>query len=95
MSSIIDSLFSSDFQFAPNWKLEDEYASILNIVSQAEDAVKKMLSPKQWALVSDYTGQIQNLHALNDLSQFRRGFILGAKIMLEVVSIDMDTAENS
>lgn len=91
MSGILDSLFGINLQFTPNRGLEEEYASALNDVLRAEDAVEEKLSLAQWTSVKSYLEQIHKLQLLDCRLQFERGFLLGVDIMREVMSRDLES----
>lgn len=86
MNDILDILFQSDLSFVQDEKSEEEYSKFLDDVIQAESAVKAKLSQSQWNLVNTYLETIQRLHPLEYQAQFERGFLIGGKLIIEMIS---------
>ncbi|MBE6558557.1 MAG: hypothetical protein E7661_06065 [Ruminococcaceae bacterium] len=56
-------------------------------VSRAEEVLRNRLTEEQIKLFEKYLDQIADLHALRELSAFKKGFALGMQLTAEGMSI--------
>ena len=71
-----------------NFKEDSVYAKLLTEVTERQDKLIETLSPEQKALF-DTTSQAEiDLSVENDQDLFVKGFVLGAQMMLEILTAD-------
>ena len=67
---------------------ESEYAQILTEVTMRQEAMLKSLSPEQKDLYDAFNESTIDLSAVNDQDVFVKGFVLGAQLMMDILTAD-------
>ena len=71
-----------------NFKKDSVYAKLLTEVTARQDKLIETLSPEQKALFDAASQAEIDLSVENDHDLFVKGFVLGAQIMLEILTAD-------
>ena len=86
MDEILTELFHCDLYFVPGRSGDERYASALDEVEAAERTLRKALSPEHQMLMRDYQEKALRYQHEDCCLEFRRGFLLGAQLMLAAVA---------
>ena len=73
---------------ARNFKKDTVYAKLLSEVAERQDKLIATLSPEQKELFDLANEATINLSVESDCDLFVKGFILGAQMMLEILTAD-------
>ena len=68
------------------FKQNSQYGRAIKELTDSEEKLDDMLSKEQKALLDDYRDAQQELMVITDCETFIRGFQIGAKIMLDVLT---------
>ena len=68
------------------FKQNSQYGRAIKELTDSEEKLDAMLSKEQKALLDDYRDAQQELMVITDCETFIRGFQIGAKIMLDVLT---------
>ncbi len=71
-----------------NYKKDSVYANLLETVTTRQDQLLETLSPEQKALFDAASQAEIDLSLENDHDLFVKGFVLGAQMMLEILTAD-------
>ena len=71
-----------------NFKKDGVYAKLLDEVNARQDKLIETLSPEQKALFNEASQAEIDLSIENDHDLFIKGFVLGAQMMLEILTAD-------
>ena len=71
-----------------NFKQDSVYAKLLAVVTARQDRLIETMSPEQKELYDAANEATIDLSVENDQDLFVKGFILGAQLMLEILSAD-------
>lgn len=86
MDTILDWLFQCDLDVSPSEKRKQQCSTALNVVLQAEEAVKRELPQDHLSLMTDYLESLWQYHSLEGQLQFERGFLYGCRLMIAILS---------
>ena len=90
--SMLNYLFESELEFPWSWKEEARYGDDTETVRQLKKRMEDALSEDQRSLWDEYHSMGQRLHELECRKEFERGFVLGAKLLMEVAERAEDVA---
>ena len=90
--SILNYLFEMELEFPWSWKEEARYGDDAETVRQLTRRVEDVLSEDQRSIWDEYHSMGQRLHELECRKEFERGFVLGAKLLMEVAERAEDVA---
>ena len=90
--SILNYLFESELEFPWDWKKEARYGEDTETIRQLKVRVEDALSEDQRSFWDEYHNKGQRLHNLECRKEFERGFVLGVKLLMEVVGRAEDAA---
>ena len=68
------------------FKQNSQYGRAIKILTESEEKLDATLSKEQKSLLNDYRYAQQELMVITDCETFVRGFQIGAKIMLDVLT---------
>lgn len=68
------------------FKQNSQYARVKKALTEYEEKLDATLSKEQKSLLNDYRDIQQDLMVITDCETFIRGFQIGAKIMLDVLT---------
>ena len=68
------------------FKQNSQYSRAIKELTECEEKLDATLSKEQKALLDDYRNKQQHLMVITDCETFIRGFQIGAKIMLDVLT---------
>ena len=71
-----------------NFKKDSVYAKLLDEVTERQDKLIETLSPEQKALFDEASQAEIDLSVESDHDLFVKGFVLGAQMMLEILTSD-------
>ena len=71
-----------------NFKQDSKYARLLAEVTARQDRLIETLSPEQKELFDQANEATIDLSVENDQDLFVKGFVLGAQLMLEILTAD-------
>ena len=71
-----------------NFKKDSVYANLLETVTERQEKLIETLSPEQKALFDDASQAEIDLSVENDQDLFVKGFVLGAQMMIEILTVD-------
>ena len=72
----------------PNFKKDNVYAKLLTEVIERQERLIETLSSEQKALFDEASQAEIDLSTENDQDLFVKGFVLGAQMMLEILTAD-------
>ena len=78
-------LFETEQEFPWSWKAEIQYGDDAEGVRQLKKQLEALLSEEQIHLWEKYHAKGLQLHHLECRKDFERGFVLGVKLLMEVV----------
>ena len=84
--SVLKFLFETELDFPWSWKAELQYGNDAEEVRQLEKQMESLLSEEQMHLWEEYHTKELQLHHLECRKDFARGFVLGAKLLMEVAA---------
>ena len=84
--SVLKFLFETELDFPWSWKAELQYGNDAEEVRQLEKQMESLLSEEQKHLWEEYHTKELQLHHLECRKDFERGFVLGAKLLMEVAA---------
>ena len=84
--SVLKLLFETELDFPWSWKAELQYGNDAEEVRQLEKQMESLLSEEQMHLWEEYHTKELQLHHLECRKDFERGFVLGAKLLMEVAA---------
>ena len=84
--SVLKFLFETELDFPWSWKAELQYGNDAEEVRQLEKQMEALLSEEQMHLWEEYHTKELQLHHLECRKDFERGFVLGAKLLMEVAA---------
>lgn len=90
--SVLNYLFKSELEFPWSWKEEARYGDDTETVRQLKKRMEDALSEDQRSFWDEYHSMGQRLHELECRKEFERGFVLGAKLLMEVAERAEDAA---
>lgn len=90
--SILNYLFESELEFPWSWKEEARYGDDTETVRQLKKRVEQTLTEEQRNLWSQYIDKGVQFYDLECRKEFERGFVLGAKLLIEVIGRAEDAA---
>lgn len=90
--SMLNYLFESELEFPWSWKEEARYGDDTETVHQLKKRMEGALSEDQRSLWDEYHNKGQRFHGLECRKEFERGFVLGVKLLIEVVGRAEDAA---
>lgn len=67
-------------------KQNSQYSRVIKALTECEEKLDATLSKEQKSLLNDYRDAQQELMVTTDCEAFIRGFQIGAKIMLDVLT---------
>ena len=86
MKSLIDEIYDLDmFRLSELGRESSEYKSVFNSLVKLEAELLKTY-PDCKDIFIEYQVTEGNLHSMNNRNEFRKGFIAGAKMMLEILT---------
>ena len=68
------------------FKQNSQYSRVIKALTECEEKLDATLSKEQTSLFDDYRNAQQDLMVITDCETFIRGFRIGAKIMLDVLT---------
>ena len=83
--SVLKFLFETELEFPWSWKEEVRYGDDAGTVRQLKKQVQDALGEDQRDLWEEYHNKGQRLYNLECWKEFERGFVLGVRLMIEVV----------
>ena len=83
--SVLKFLFETELEFPWNWNAEIQYGDDAEGVRQLKKQLEALLSEEQIHLWEKYHAKGLQLHHLECRKDFERGFVLGVKLLMEVV----------
>lgn len=86
MDKILEILFHCDLSYAPNEELEERYSVASEDMELMAKSIKIELPPEHLASLKAYQEKIQQYQMLDCQLEFEKGFLLGAKITLEILT---------
>ena len=84
--SVLKFLFETELDFPWSWKAELQYGNDAEEVRQLKKQMESLLSEEQMHLWEEYHTKGLQLHHLECRKGFERGFVLGAKLLMEVAA---------
>ena len=84
--SVLKFLFETELDFPWSWKAELQYGNDAEEVRQLEKQMESLLSEAQMHPWEEYHTKELQLHHLECRKDFERGFVLGAKLLMEVAA---------
>ena len=84
--SVLKFLFETELDFPWSWKAELQYGNDAEEVRQLEKQMESLLSEEQMHLWEEYHTKELQLYHLECRKDFERGFVLGAKLLMEVAA---------
>ena len=83
--SVLKFLFETEQEFPWSWKAEIQYGDDAEGGRQLKKQLEALLSEEQIHLWEKYHAKGLQLHHLECRKDFERGFVLGVKLLMEVV----------
>ena len=71
-----------------NFKKDSVYTNLLETVTERQEKLIETLSPGQKALFDDASQAEIDLSVENEQDLFVKGFVLGAQMMVEILTVD-------
>lgn len=84
--SVLKFLFETELDFPWGWKAELQHGDDAEMVRQLKKQMESLLSEEQMHLWEEYHTKGLQLHHLECRKDFERGFVLGAKLLMEVAA---------
>lgn len=84
MRSMMEFLFSSEFSFPGSWMEEHHLGKDLEEITKLRNQVRERLEQEHHGLWEAYQKKAQALQDRDCRAEFERGFLIAAKLMLEV-----------
>ena len=82
---ILEFLFNAQLELPGSWTAEIQYGKDAEIVRQLKKKIEAGLSEEQRLLWDEYSSKGVQPHHLECWKDFERGFVLGMKLLMEVV----------
>ena len=87
MMHILEELYVSSIRPGERtFKQNGQYSRAIKALNEREEKLDAALSKEQKSLLNDYRDAQQELMVITDCETFIRGFQIGAKIMLDVLT---------
>ena len=85
MKNILDELYDYDlFHLTEIEDIDDSYKAALDRLVKAEAELKKAF-PESAKILDEYQSADIEMHNLSNLNEFRKGFKVGAQLVLEMI----------
>lgn len=86
MSSIIRELYSGNLSgHEDSYDRNSEYGKVMQTVSENEEIILKFLTDEEKELFFAFVKANGDLNSVTASDKFRHGFIIGSKLMLEIL----------
>lgn len=87
MMHILEELYVSSIRPGERtFKQNGQYSRAIKALNEREEKLDAALSKEQKSLLNDYRDAQQDLMVITDCETFIRGFQIGAKIMMDVLT---------
>ena len=87
MMHILEELYAGSIRPGERtFKQNSQYSRAIKALTESEEKLDAILSKEQKSLLNDYRYAQQELMVITDCETFIRGFQIGAKIMLDVLT---------
>ena len=87
--SILDELWYGNIApYERDFKKGDAYAELLGYIVRHEEALQKRMNDEEKEILEKLTECTDELHDIAEREAFVRGFVLGAKIIIEVMNTE-------
>ena len=79
-------LFNSEISFPKSWDRESQLGNLVEAVQELSAKIEALLGVEHLEFWKQYQDQVQQLQNLNCQIEFERGFLIGAELLVEVMT---------
>ena len=83
---MLDFLFNSEISFPKSWERESQLGNLVEAVQDLSAKIETLLGVEHLEFWQQYQDQAQQLQNLNCQIEFDRGFLIGAELLVEVMT---------
>ena len=83
---MLDFLFNSEISFPKSWERESQLGNLVEAVQDLSAKIETLLGVEHLESWQQYQDQVQQLQNLNCQIEFERGFLIGAELLVEVMT---------
>lgn len=83
---MLDFLFNSEISFPKSWERESQLGNLVEAVQGLSANIETLLGVEHLESWQQYQDQVQQLQNLNCQIEFERGFLIGAELLVEVMT---------
>ena len=83
---MLDFLFNSEISFPKSWERESQLGNLFEAVQDLSAKIETLLGVEHLEFWQQYQDQVQQLQNLNCQIEFDRGFLIGAELLVEVMT---------
>ena len=83
---MLDFLFNSEISFPKSWERESQLGNLVEAVQGLSANMETLLGVEHLESWQQYQDQVQQLQNLNCQIEFDRGFLIGAELLVEVMT---------
>ena len=83
---MLDFLFNSEISFPKSWERESQLGNLVEAVQGLSANMETLLGVEHLESWQQYQDQVQQLQNLNCQIEFERGFLIGAELLVEVMT---------
>lgn len=83
---MLDFLFNSEISFPKSWERESQLGNLVEAVQDLSAKIETLLGVEHLEFWQQYQDQVQQLQNLNCQIEFDRGFLIGAELLVEVMT---------
>ena len=83
---MLDFLFNSEISFPKSWERESQLGNLVEAVQDLSAKIETLLGVEHLEFWQQYQDQVQQLQNLNCQIEFERGFLIGAELLVEVMT---------
>ena len=83
---MLDFLFNSEISFPKSWERESQLGNLVEAVQGLSAKIEALLGVEHLESWQQYQDQVQQLQNLNCQIEFERGFLIGAELLVEVMT---------
>ena len=83
---MLDFLFNSEISFPKSWERESQLGNLVEAVQGLSANIETLLGVEHLESWQQYQDEVQQLQNLNCQIEFERGFLIGAELLVEVMT---------
>ena len=83
---MLDYLFNSEISFPKSWDRESQLGNLVEAVQELSAKIEALLGVEHLEFWKQHQDQVQQLQNLNCQIEFERGFLIGAELLVEVMT---------